>query len=403
MSNPAITEPIRVSENGRYFVKQNNEPFFWLGDTQWELFRGYTLEEAEIILENRKAKGFTFIQVMITGMNNGTKPNLSGEKPWLNDNPATPNDAYFKNVDEVIQLGQQKGLVFVPGVFHQVQTANITMANARTYTKWVAERYKDTPNIIWTSYPKAEKEFIPILREIAIGLQDGDQGKHLISVHPDPSPASSSFIHNEDWLACNMIQTWAYYDRIYDMVTNDYNLIPTKPVLMVEGAYEDGSEYRFPVTPLMVRKQAYWTYLSGGHHSYGHNDSWRILPTWKSALDAPGAVQMGILKNLFTSLNWWDLVPDQSLIVNQQEHGKIFNVSSRSIFNDWAIVYLDKATTVSIDLKKLIASDKIDAVWFNPATGTRKSIATFTNTIVQEFITPDEWEDAVLLLVKQKL
>jgi len=22
--------------------------------------------------------------------------------------------------------------------------------------------------------------------------------------------------------------------------------------------------------------------------TYGHNDSWRILPTWKEALDAPG-------------------------------------------------------------------------------------------------------------------
>ena len=45
---------ISVSENGRYFVDQDGRPFFWLGDTLWELFRCYKIEEAEAILENRK-------------------------------------------------------------------------------------------------------------------------------------------------------------------------------------------------------------------------------------------------------------------------------------------------------------------------------------------------------------
>ena len=32
---------------------------------------------------------------------------------------------------------------------------------------------------------------------------------------------------------------------------------------------------------------------SRAHHTYGHNDSWRVLPTWKQALDAPGAPSWG--------------------------------------------------------------------------------------------------------------
>ena len=39
--------PVKVSENGRYFVDQQNNPVFWLGTTQWQIFRDYTLEEAE--------------------------------------------------------------------------------------------------------------------------------------------------------------------------------------------------------------------------------------------------------------------------------------------------------------------------------------------------------------------
>ena len=51
--------PIRVSSDGRYFVDQNETPFFWLGDTQWQLFRSFTPAEVETILEN--------IRVLATG------------------------------------------------------------------------------------------------------------------------------------------------------------------------------------------------------------------------------------------------------------------------------------------------------------------------------------------------
>src|SRR5262249_5852380 len=90
--------PIRVSENGRYFVDAQRAPFYFLADTQWELFRRYSLSEARLILENRKAKGFSVVMVMLTGVGDGTGPNLDGQRPWLNDNPATPNPAYFTNV-----------------------------------------------------------------------------------------------------------------------------------------------------------------------------------------------------------------------------------------------------------------------------------------------------------------
>jgi len=49
MANVEFTGPIQVSDNGRYFVDQNGNPSFWLGDTQWELFRTFTQEEAEMI------------------------------------------------------------------------------------------------------------------------------------------------------------------------------------------------------------------------------------------------------------------------------------------------------------------------------------------------------------------
>ena len=44
--------PVKVSHNGRYFIDAAGNPFFWLGNTQWQIFREYTLNEAKTILEN---------------------------------------------------------------------------------------------------------------------------------------------------------------------------------------------------------------------------------------------------------------------------------------------------------------------------------------------------------------
>src|SRR5262249_20315421 len=111
--------PIRVSPNGRYFVDAQGEPFYFLADTQWELFRRYSLSDAKLILENRQAEGFTVIMVMLTGVGTGTGPNLEDQHPWLDDNPATPNPDYFRHVDAVVKLAQENDLHLLIGIYHQ--------------------------------------------------------------------------------------------------------------------------------------------------------------------------------------------------------------------------------------------------------------------------------------------
>ena len=85
------------------------------------------------------------------------------------------------------------------------------------------------------------------------------------SDQPDPAVASSSFIHDEAWLAFNMIQTCTRYEQIPEAVAADYGRKPVKPVVMAEGGYE-GLEFRRLQTAHHIRKQAYWSQLAGGHH-----------------------------------------------------------------------------------------------------------------------------------------
>jgi len=391
--------PVRVSENARYIVDANGRPVFWLGTTQWQLFCGYTLAEAKLILQRSSANGFVFVQAMLMGVGDGTEPNVYGQKPWINDDPLTPNEEYFKNVDAVLRLAGESNVAISMTLYHQRYREHLTPAKARPWAKWLAQRYKDVPHIVWSMTPQAKQEFVPVLRELAAGLREGDAGRHIITCKPDPSPHSSSFIHAEEWLDFNSMQTWNAVRLIYPMVTKDYNLKPVKPVLMGEGAYEAGSEYGFEVTPLWVRRQAYYSYLAGAHHTYGHNDSWRILPTWKKALDAPGAVQMGILKRIFLARNqWWMLVPDQSILASGgQTDGELLHLAARHQEGKWVMVYLADKAAFSVHMDKLAAED-VSATWVNPSTGDASPIGRLSNKGVKAFATPDGWEDALLIL-----
>ena len=392
--------PVKVSPNGRYFVDQKGDPVFWLGTTQWQLVRDNTPQEAEAIIANAKSKGFAFIQVMLAGVGDGTQPNVDGEKPWLNDDPRTPNEAYFKNVDAVLQSARTHNVVISLTLYHQRWRSRITEANGRAWAAWLARRYRDVPTIVWSMTPEAREEFVPVLRELAAGLREGDGGAHLISFKPDPAPYSSSFIHAEPWLDFDSMQVWRSLDLICPMVTKDCGLEPTKPVLMDEGAYEAGSEYGFDVTPLWVRRQAYYSYLSGGHFTYGHNDSWRMLPTWRKALDAPGAVQMGVLRKVFLGLaEWWFLVPDQGIFASGgRSEGDVLNLAARHQDGRWVLVYLGDKASFSIRMDKFTAGSEARASWIDPRTGDSVPAGVFAASGVRALATPEGWEDALLVL-----
>jgi hypothetical protein len=399
MPDLAPRYPVRVSANGRYIVDQDDRAVFWLGTTQWELFRGFSLEDAVTIIEGSHAAGFTFIQTKLLGGGDGTRANVYGEKPYLGGDPLTPNEAYFRNVDAVLAAAREKNTIISFSIYHQSYRATITLEKARRWARWFAARYADAPNLIWNMTPVASEEFIPVIRELASGIVEVDGHRHPITFKPDPSPFGSSFMHGEEWLGFNSIQTWKDVNLIYPMVTHDYNLTPAKPVCMAEGAYEEGSEYGFPVTPLWVRRQAYYSYLAGGSHGYGHNDSWRILPTWRRALSAPGALQMGVLRRIFEARReWWLLVPDQAVLARGgKTDGELLCLAARHEAGEWVMVYCAEPATCAVNMDRL-RSPAVKATWIDPRTGEASSIGTMDKRGTREFTTPAGWEDALLVL-----
>ncbi|MES2220178.1 MAG: DUF4038 domain-containing protein, partial [Acidobacteriota bacterium] len=281
-------QPLKVSASGRYFETTDGHPWFWLGDTAWSLLEAYTPAEQQAYLAARAKLGFTIIQMVAvwdggTGTTHGLNPNANtaGVQPWRGRDPLQPSEAYWKSVDAVIAEAEKDGLYvgLLPAWGSYVTDYKmITLANAEAYGRWLGHRYRNAPNLVWIEggdrdviwTAKASREFVRdanIWRAMARGLQQGDGGIHPITFHPGGILRDNQ---RERWLAADMIQTWAWYQNIPGQLAIDYARTPAKPVILAEGAYEEGPEYPTgPITPLLVRRQAYWTYLSGGFFTYG--------------------------------------------------------------------------------------------------------------------------------------
>src|SRR5436190_8715048 len=147
-----------ISDNHRYLLK-NGKPFFWLGDTGWELFHRLTREEADQYLKRRSEQGFTVIQAVVLAEFDGLHtPNAYGDKPLFNDDPTKPNEAYFKQVDYVIDKSNSYNIniAILPTWGDKIFKSSwgtgpeiFNTTNAKVYGKWIGDRYKDKVNVLW--------------------------------------------------------------------------------------------------------------------------------------------------------------------------------------------------------------------------------------------------------------
>src|SRR5450755_217565 len=84
---------LMVTADGHYLQYEDGKPFFWLGDTGWELFHRLKLDEIRTYIENRKQKGLNVIQSVVLAEFEGmTKPDQNGDVPLINNDPEKPNE-----------------------------------------------------------------------------------------------------------------------------------------------------------------------------------------------------------------------------------------------------------------------------------------------------------------------
>lgn len=425
---------LQVSDNKRYLVYQDGTPFFWLGDTAWELFHRLNREEADQYLKRRAAQGFTVVQAVALAEFNGLKePNPYGQTPLLNNDPTTPNEAYFTHVDYIIDRAASYGIVvaFLPTWGDKLFKSGwgqgpeiFNEANARVYGRHVGNRYKNRENIVWVlggdRNPRDGSADVAVWRAMAEGIQEGVGGadKALITYHPQPNGGdggAGKWFHNEPWFDLNMHQNGhCRATPMYDFIAASYNRQPIKPTLDAEPIYEDhpvcfnandlGTSNAYD-----VRQYAYLDLFAGAFgHTYGCHDIWQMYSAarpavnnphvfWQQALELPGANQMVHVRKLMTARPMLERIPDQSIIVENNLGPAERIQATRG--RDYAFVYSSVGKAFTVNPGK-ISGKTISATWFNPRTGKTTSAGTFGNQQPQQFTPPDSGygHDWVLVL-----
>ena len=391
----------QASSSGHYLLRDGKN-FFWLGDTGWELFHRLNREQADQYLKARSRQDFTVIQAVVLAEFDGLHtPNAYGDLPLLNDDPATPNENYFKHVDYIIDKAGEEGLVvgLLPTWGDKVTKAWGTgpvifnPGNAEIYGRWLADRYKKRKNIIWIlggdRNPQNETD-LKIWRAMAAGIREGSGGKGLafIGYHPQPNEkGSGEFFFDDEWFSFNMFQNGHCRNApVYDKIYSAWLRTPAKPVLDGEPIYED-HPVCFNVKDLGtssaydVRQFAYLDLFSGAFgHTYGCHDIWQFYSPereaingphvfWQQALELPGANQMTFVRRLMESHPLTDRVPDQSLVAENNLAASERIQATRG--KDYIFIYSAAGKPFTVNLGKT-EGKTLNVYWFNPRNGSVK-------------------------------
>lgn len=390
---------LRVAADHRHLERADGKPFFYLGDTAWELFHRLNREEATRYLEDRARKGFTVIQAVALAEIDGlTVPNAYGDIPLIDRDPTRPNEAYFAHVDFIVDraaaLGLRVGFLPTWGKYWKTgdPTRVFTPENARAYGRFLGLRYREKP-IIWIlggDQNVITREERVTIDAMAAGLRDGDGGTHLITFHPRGPGQSSRQLLDAPWLDFHMSQS-SHAARDHDTglyAEYDLALSPLRPTLDGEPRYEcmpvgfywrDHDRIdRFDDDD--VRQAAWWALMAGAcGHTYGNNNIWQMWQPgrtpaiqanvpWFEALDHPGARQMGLMRSFFESQGFTTLVPDAKLIIDGPTRGAAKIRAMRAADGSRVIVYTPRGEPFTLDLS-VVKAEFTRMSWFDPRYG----------------------------------
>jgi hypothetical protein len=416
---------LMVAANQRFLAYADGRPFFYLGDTAWELFHRLNREEAARYLEDRAAKRFTVIQAVVLAECDGLRvPSALGDLPLIDNDPLRPNEAYFAHVDYIVERAAALGLVIgmLPtwgDKWNQKWGAGpeiFSPASAHAFGLFLGRRYHDQP-LIWIlggDRPLESEAQRAIIVAMAEGLRAGDEGAHLITFHPMGGHSSAEYFHGAPWLDFNMWQSGHARNRDnYACIAADYALEPPKPCMDAEPGYEDHpSAFKLDngyLDDYDVRKSLYWSLFAGAHgYTYGCHPIWQmwtperaaiswVRRPWHEALHLPGARQVQHARALLLARPFLSRIPDQGLVASELGEGTQHIQATRDADGSYALIYVPMGRDFTIDLERL-SGETLLAHWYNPRNGTARRIGSLRRAGAQAFTPPAGGPDWVLVL-----
>lgn len=408
---------LKVSDNCRYLVHENGTPFFWLGNTAWLISERLNRDEVEFYLNKEREAGYNVEQIQVL---NGVPTfdiygHQANEDSFDFDKFTHAGEyGYWEHLDYIVGMAETNGIYIAMDCIWGSQIDVMTPAKAAKYGKFLGERYKDRPNIIWMiggdiMGDKGMESWDALAR--AIKAADPN---HLMTFHPRGRTTSAWWYNDREWLDFNMFQSghrrygqrngdgdytikdnteednWRYVDMSFEKS-------PIKPVIDGEPSYEDIPQglHDFSAPRWQdydVRRYAYWAVFAGCFgHTYGHNSIMQFMrpgvlasfgaeKPWWDAMKDPGYQQMKYLKWLILAFPFTERIGDQSIIVGQ--NGERYDRIIATRGSDYLLVYNYSGKPMQIDLTKISGTKK--NIWFmNPKDGVLNYVGEYDNKVCE--------------------
>jgi len=395
-----------------------NKPIFITGESGFSLVGQLSNADIETYFSDREARGFNLIWVGVVDNTYCDHPpqNALGQVPFGAHPFLNMQEPFFAHLDYVLQRAAAHDITLLlnpafsgypcvtGGWCSQMEDAS--EATMTSFGVYLGNRYKSYPNVMWLIGGDADithrgKNLQSKLNALAIGIHSVDK-VHLMTAQNIRSESALDKWSGTPWLSVNSI-----YNSPPDLPVTanaNYRRSDRLPFFLLEDWYEGEHD----MTQLDLRREAYWSVLSGAHlgEVFGNNAIWPFgnapRKTWQSQLNSEGSISRELLGKLFRSREHWKMIPDidHNVVTGGYGSGWNLSVASRTGDGQTIIVYVPNGieTTLSVDMSKISsAGQRAKGWWFNPSQGSAQLIGTFPNTGTRRFTLPDA-NDWVLVL-----
>lgn len=391
---------VRVAPGGTYLQQADGTPFFYLADTAWNGALLSTEAEWAGYLGDRKAKGFTAIQFVMTAPWLAALADAEGRMSFHADDALGPrayavNEGAFPRMDDRIRAVNEAGLLAVPVLAwaaHKTDTGRSLPTRFLTELIEFAVRRYSSRNVLWLLAGDGRYGLWRSWRWKKVARRVFAAADHApVALHPQGLTWPYRSFRREPWLDVIGYQS-SHSDSpktlrwlLAGPPAREWPSI-RKPFLNLEPCYEGIRNWNgtAPFTNREVRRAMYASLLNApmAGVTYGAHGIWSwqrepgtpmnhagtgVAPTWRDALDLPGSHDVHRLATLFNSLEWWRLRPAPGLLAAQpapNDWSRFVSCSATDAL-DLALCYLPSGGAVTLARTPALAE------WFDPRTAAR--------------------------------
>jgi hypothetical protein len=377
------------------------------------------------LVDKRKEQQFSVIQMAFQG------PDLG---PMISSAQARNLDvSFWQNVDRYFSYANENGLIPAVGLsFGGLEGGTQgTLDDWKFLWSYFISRY-GSHAVLWiicgeyNVFNKPDQvDQVLILGQF---IKDNDPYKRAMSVHPWQYSVDQHQAWSQTWYDFVMIQgghvapPWVPSSDAYSV---PYAISPPKPVLEAECDYEGifgGTANEIP--PSQVRRVAYravqmgsFGYTYGSHGLWYPTQStddqtmwsdWGTSPPYWEAVNRPGAAHMQILRNLYESVEWWNLEPRSEALIfkGSTAPDDPYQPTAKAYADDslYVLYFPQNADPNAAYDLLLRTTDQLSfkAKWVDPQTGANTSMSSPLSALAGSCALPSRpsSEDWVLVLTK---